>query len=47
MLDALARLHGLIVDDPQGKNFRVHRDVFRDPEVFDWEMRHIFEATWV
>jgi benzoate/toluate 1,2-dioxygenase subunit alpha len=46
-LDALARLHRLIVDDREGKEFLVHRDVFRDPEVFDWEMRHIFEATWV
>ncbi len=46
-MDALARLRGLIIDDPQGKDFRVHRDVFRDPEVFDWEMRHIFEATWI
>jgi benzoate/toluate 1,2-dioxygenase alpha subunit len=27
--------------------FRVHRDVFRDETIFDLEMRHIFEATWV
>ena len=46
-MDALAHLRALIIDDPQGRDFRVHRDVFRDPEVFDWEMRHIFEATWI
>ena len=26
--------------------FSVHRDAFRDPAVFELEMRHIFEATW-
>ncbi len=41
------RLHSLVLDDRQGTDFRVHRDVFRDPEVFEWEMRYIFEGTWV
>lgn len=27
--------------------FLVHRDVFRDPEIFELEMKHIFESTWV
>jgi phenylpropionate dioxygenase-like ring-hydroxylating dioxygenase large terminal subunit len=31
---------------PQGE-FTVHRDVFRDPALFELEMRHIFEGTWV
>jgi phenylpropionate dioxygenase-like ring-hydroxylating dioxygenase large terminal subunit len=26
--------------------FLVGRDVYRDPQVFDWEMRHVFEGTW-
>lgn len=26
--------------------FLVNRDVYRDREVFGWEMRHIFEGTW-
>lgn len=26
--------------------FLVHRDIFRDPAVLDWEMKHIFESTW-
>ena len=26
--------------------FLIHRDVYRDPEVFDWEMMYIFEGTW-
>ena len=32
-----------IVDRPEDGVFRVHRDVFRDPELFDFEMRYIFE----
>ena len=34
-----------LVDDREGW-FSVHRDAFRDPAVFELEMRHIFEATW-
>ena len=42
-----ARLRGL-VDDRVGEGwFSVHRDVFRDPEIFELELRHIFEGTWV
>jgi benzoate/toluate 1,2-dioxygenase alpha subunit/2,4,5-trichlorophenoxyacetic acid oxygenase 1 len=26
--------------------FLVGRDIYRDPEVFDWEMKYIFESTW-
>src|SRR4051812_43389053 len=36
-----------LIDDRTGEGwFSVHRDAFRDPEVFELEMRHIFEATW-
>jgi phenylpropionate dioxygenase-like ring-hydroxylating dioxygenase large terminal subunit len=34
-----------VIDTPE--RFSVHRDVFRDPAIFDLEMRHIFERTWV
>ena len=34
-----------VVDTPE--RFRVHRDIFREPDIFDLEMRHIFESTWV
>ena len=31
------------VDDrPADKTFRVHRDVYADPELFELEMKHIF-----
>lgn len=36
-----------LIDDRASEGwFSVHRDAFRDPAVFDLEMRHIFEATW-
>lgn len=34
-----------LLSDKPG-DFLVGRDIYRDPEVFDWEMRHIFEGTW-
>jgi len=35
------------VDDrPQDGVFRVHRDVYADPELFALEMKYIFERTW-
>ena len=27
--------------------FTVDRDVFRDPRIFDLEMQHIFEGSWI
>ncbi|MEJ7930079.1 aromatic ring-hydroxylating dioxygenase subunit alpha [Ramlibacter sp. AN1015] len=38
--------HDLIDDRPDDGVFRVHRDVFRDPEVFAHEMRSFFAAGW-
>ena len=46
-MNPVDRMRSFVVDDPHGADFRVHRDVFRDPEVFEWEMRYIFEGTWV
>ena len=37
----------LVEDRPAEGVFRVHRDVFRDPQVFDLEMARVFEGTWV
>lgn len=41
-----AELDRLIDDRVDEGWFSVHRDAFRDPAVFELEMRHIFEATW-
>lgn len=37
----------LVDDRPEDGVFRVHKDAFRSQEVFDLEMRRIFEGTWV
>ena len=37
----------LVVDRPEDGLFKVHRDVFTSPEIFELEMTHIFEKTWV
>lgn len=37
----------LIDDRPEEGVFRLHRDVFRDEALFELEIRHIFESTWV
>ena len=37
----------LYLDDrPQDGVFRVHRNAFHDPEVFEMEMKYIFERVW-
>src|SRR5262249_28067038 len=37
----------LYVDDrPAEGVFRVHRDVYSDPELFELEQKFIFERTW-
>ena len=35
------------IDMPSQHQFNVHRDLFRDAELFDLEMKHVFEASWV
>jgi benzoate/toluate 1,2-dioxygenase alpha subunit len=36
-----------IVDDPATGVFRCRRDVFTNPDLFDLEMKHIFESNWI
>jgi benzoate/toluate 1,2-dioxygenase alpha subunit len=38
----------LYVDDrPDEGVFRLHRDIFADPQLFELEQKYIFERTWV
>ena len=30
----------------EGREFLVNRDIYRDPEIFEWEMKYLFEGTW-
>ncbi|MBL4621974.1 MAG: Rieske 2Fe-2S domain-containing protein [Immundisolibacteraceae bacterium] len=41
------RLDDYFIDDPDAGRFNVHRDLFRDEELFALEMEHVFEASWV
>ena len=39
---------GRLVEDRSAEGeFVIHRDIFRDPALFELEMRNIFEGTWV
>lgn len=42
----LREISRLIDDRPSERIFEVDRRIFTDPDVFDAELRHIFEATW-
>ena len=35
-----------IVDKP-GETFKVHRSLYTDPELFELEIKHVWEATWI
>ena len=40
-------INAYIHDDLKSNTFEMHRDVFRDPGLFEMEMRSIFEGGWV
>lgn len=42
-----AVLADAVVDDPQAGVFRVDRRIFTDDEIFELEMKYIFEGNWV
>ena len=42
-----SRLDSLMMELGQGPEFLLHRDVFRDPDIFELEMKYIFERNWV
>jgi hypothetical protein len=34
-------------DDPANGLYRVSREIFTDPEIFEIEMKNIFEGNWI
>ncbi|MBM7459067.1 benzoate 1,2-dioxygenase large subunit [Rhodococcus coprophilus] len=42
-----AALTGALVEDPSTGRHQIRRDVFTDEEIFELEMKHIFEGNWV
>ncbi len=48
MLDAIqATLDISAVEDAETGQFRCKRDIFTDPDLFELEMKHIFESNWI
>ena len=48
MLDNMqATLDTALVDDAATGAYRVGREIFTDPEIFELEMKHIFEGNWI
>jgi phenylpropionate dioxygenase-like ring-hydroxylating dioxygenase large terminal subunit len=48
MLDDIgSRLDSALEEDDERGIHRVARDIFTDPELFELEMKHIFEGNWI
>lgn len=45
--DIATRLEASVEDDAITGMFRCRRDIFTDPEIFELEMKHIWEGNWV
>jgi benzoate/toluate 1,2-dioxygenase alpha subunit len=45
--DVQSILDTALQDDPVTGNFRCRRDIFTDEQLFELEMRHIFEGNWI
>ena len=43
----IAKVGGLIETDEEKGLYRGRRDMFTDPELFELEMKYIFEGNWV
>ena len=40
-------INAMVIDRPEEGIFKVHADVYRSQDVFDLEMKHIFEGGWM
>lgn len=45
--ELIERIAGAVVEDKANGVYRCRRDVFTDPDLFELEMKHIFEGNWV
>lgn len=41
------KIEDYIVEDVEKGDYRLHRSVFTDEELFELEMKHIFEGNWI
>lgn len=42
-----AVLSNAVIDDPDAGVYRTNRQIFTDEEIFELEMKHIFEGNWI
>ena len=40
-------LAAVLEDNAKRGTYRVAREIFTDPEIFELEMKHIFEGNWI
>ena len=45
--DITRKLDRALMEDPAQGIYRCNREIFIDPELFDLEMKHIFEGNWI
>lgn len=46
-IDLKSKIAGAIVEDPEKGIYRMRRDLFTDEELFELEMKYIFEGNWI
>lgn len=46
-IDLMERIEGAVVEDKERGLYRCKRDIFTDPELFELEMKHVFEGNWI
>lgn len=47
MSSVQARLDGMLVEDKARHIYRLKRAAFTDPELFELEVKHLFEGNWI
>lgn len=45
--DLIAKINSMMEEDAEKGVYRARRDMFTDPELFELEMKHIFEGNWI
>ncbi|KAA0875498.1 benzoate 1,2-dioxygenase large subunit [Nitrincola tapanii] len=45
--DLVTRITSMMEEDKEKGIFRAKREMFTDPELFELEMKHIFEGNWI
>jgi benzoate/toluate 1,2-dioxygenase alpha subunit len=43
----LKSLDEFLVEDKEKGDYRLHRSAFTDKDLFELEMKHIFEGNWI